>query len=190
MLNHASVNEPNGCLQVQKNDVDQVQSTPHDVSRTLAILPSGKHQLNLRTCPPELLLFVKPRTTPFGLKENRAFNFHGSVVPGEVLSLVSRRRTCPSKEWGEKKVFSCAIHRVCGETSKWWIASVHPEGHRQRRRPLLSQLKLVLENDRREDPHPAQRPRAEQGWGLAGAGRGGCDRDVHRPQDEQQEQGE
>lgn len=98
MSNHAFVNEPNGCLQVQKNGVDQVRSTPNDVSRTLAILPSGKHQLNLRTCPPELLHFVQPRTTPFGLKENRAFNFHGSVLPRDVLSFVSRRLTCPSKE--------------------------------------------------------------------------------------------
>lgn len=49
-------------------------------------------------------------------------------------------------------------------------------------------LNCLLENDRREDTHPPQGPRAEQGWGLTGAGRGGCDRDVHRPQDEQQEQ--
>lgn len=49
-------------------------------------------------------------------------------------------------------------------------------------------LNCLLENDRREDPHPPQGPRAEQGWELTGAGRGGCDRDVHRPQDEQQEQ--
>lgn len=109
MSNHAFVNEPNRCLQLQINDVDQVQSTPSDVSRTLAILPCGKHQLNLRTCPRELLLFVQPRTTPFGLKENGAFNFHGSVVPGDVFSFVSRRQTCPSKEGGgggeEKKCF-------------------------------------------------------------------------------------
>lgn len=165
-------------------DVDQVQSTPNDVPRTLAILPSGKHQLNLRTCPPELLLFVWPRTTPFGLKGDGAFNFIGRR--GLLVRLTSSNLV----HQGGKKVFSCAIYRVCGETSKWWIASVHPEGHRQRRRPLLSQLKLVLENDRREDTHPAQGPRAEQGWGLTGAGRGGCDRDVHRPQDEQQEQSE
>lgn len=103
MLNHAFMNE---CLQAQ-NDVDQVQSTPNDVARTLAILPCGKHQLKLRTCPPELLLFVQPRTTPFGLKENGAFNFHGSVVPGDVLSRVSRRLTCPSTEGEEKSVFMC-----------------------------------------------------------------------------------
>lgn len=107
MSNHAFVNEPNGYLQVE-NYVDQDRSTPNDVARTLAILPGGKHQLKLRTCPPELLLFVQPRTTPFGLKENGAFNFHGSVVPGDVLSFVSRRLTCPSKEGVEKKsVFMC-----------------------------------------------------------------------------------
>ncbi|XP_056894627.1 ankyrin repeat domain-containing protein 13C isoform X2 [Takifugu flavidus] len=113
MSNHAFVNEPNGCLQVQINDVAQVQSTPNDVSRTLAILPCGKHQLNLRTCPPELLLFFQPRTTPFGLKGNGAFHFHGSVVPGDVFSFVSRRLTCPSKEGGRKKKCFHVQFTVC-----------------------------------------------------------------------------
>lgn len=47
-----------------------------------------------------------------------------------------------------------------------------------------------LENDRREDPLPAQGPQAEQGGGFTGAGRRGCDRDVYRFQGEQQEQSE
>lgn len=51
-------------------------------------------------------------------------------------------------------------------------------------------LTKCLENDRREDPLPAEGPQAGQGRGFTGAGGGGGDRDLQYLQDEQQEQGE
>ena len=52
-----------------------------------------------------------------------------------------KRSFLPAR-WRSKCFSCCAIYSVCLKTSNGRIASVRPEGHRQRRHPLLRQRRL------------------------------------------------